>query len=66
MLRYFNGTIISTSFVPLLPVLPVTFSLILNKLLFALASVKSTILPSAAFTGGSLLKYCHRFPDVFE
>ena len=45
--RYFNGTIISTFFVPLLPVWPVDFSLRLKDSELALASVKSVIAPSS-------------------
>ena len=43
LLRYFNSTIISTSFVPLPPVLPVIFCLVLNELVVALFALKSTI-----------------------
>ena len=55
LLKYFNGTIISTSFVlSSAGVFPVIFILALNdsdltKLLF-----------------GSSLYYCHKLPDVFE
>ena len=48
LLTYFNGTIISTFFVPILPVWPVIFSVILNKLVIALAPVKSVVVLSAA------------------
>ena len=49
LLKYFNGTIISTSFVPILPVKPVILSLSLNdamlsaawKLAIATATVKA-------------------------
>ena len=55
LLKYFNGTIISTSFVlPLSGVFPVIFTLDLNDLEFARLSL------------GSSLYYCHKLPEVFE
>ena len=56
LLRYFNGTIISTSFVPSLTVCPVTFCSKLNQALLMLASGK-LIIAAASFTAGSSLKY---------
>ena len=50
LLRYFNGTIISTSSELLLPFSPVILSLILNELVIALAGVNSRILPLALST----------------
>ena len=47
LLKYLNGTIVSTLFLPLAPVTPVVFFFVLNeallprKLLAALASVKA-------------------------
>ena len=71
LLKYFNGTIISTSTLPaILPLLlsaavwPVIFVLKLNESV-ALAPLKSTILPSL-FTAGISLQYYHKLPDVFE
>ena len=55
LLKYFSGTIISTSFtLLLLGVFPVIFILDLNDL-------ESSILLSS----GSSLKYCRKLPDVF-
>ena len=51
LFRYFNGTIISTFFVPLLSVWLVIFSLILIAL---------------AAKAGSSRQYCYKIPDVFE
>ena len=62
LLKYLNGTIVSTLFLPLAPVTPVVFCSELNeallprKLLAALASVKA----------GLSLYYYHKIPDVFE
>ena len=44
LLRCFNGTVISTSFVPLFPVSPVISSLNLNEILLLLSLGKSVIL----------------------
>ena len=44
LLRYFDGTIISTSFKPLFILSPVIFSLNLNKILLLLSAGKSIIL----------------------
>ena len=41
LFRYFDGTIVSTFFVPLLPVLPVIFPLISNESEISLAALKS-------------------------
>ena len=57
LLRYFNGTIISTLIIPSLIVWPVIFVLKLNESA-ALAPLKSTISP-ALFTAGISLQYCH-------
>ena len=62
--KYFNGTIISTSFVPSFSVWPVIFSLKLNERV-RLASPKSSISP-LLFTADISLQYCHKLPDVFE
>ena len=56
---------ISTLFVSSLSVSPVIFSLILNELVVASASLKSTF-PLLAFTAGSSLPCCHKIPHVFE
>ena len=63
LLKYFNGTNISTSFVPSFSVRPVIFALNLNE---------SVVLPSAkikisslAFRSGISLPYCHKLPVVF-
>ena len=62
LLKYFNGTIISTSFVPLLSsVWPVIFSLESNKSV-QLSKAKSTVSP-LLFTGGMSLQYCHKLPN---
>ena len=67
MLRYFNDTIISTIFLPLLSVLPgVFFSLILNESVVALSALKATIASSVGFEPGSFSQYCHKIPDVFK
>ena len=65
LLRFFNYTIISTTFAPLSPVLPVISSFILNESVIPLASVKSVI-ALLAFKAGSPLQYCYNFPDAFE
>ena len=62
LLKYFNGTIIATSFLVTLSVLPVIFSLNLYKLVIALALVNSAITSAA----GSSLQYLHKRLDVFE
>ena len=62
LFKYFNGTIISTSFLVTLSVLPVSFSLNLYKLVIALALVNSAITSAA----GSSLQYLHKRLDVFE
>ena len=64
LLRYFNGTIISTFFVPFLPAWPVIYSFILNELVSTLTSLK-LISPLLAKAGSSL-QYCYKIPDVFE
>ena len=71
LLRYFSGTIISTSTLPaILPSLllaavwPVILVLKLNESV-ALAPSKSVISPSLS-TAGTSLQYCYKFPDAFE
>ena len=54
LLRYFNGTIISTSIIPSLLVWPVIFVLKLNESV-ALAPLKLTVFP-ALFTAGISLQ----------
>ena len=51
LLRYFNGTIISTFFVTLAPVAPVIFRLYLKDLLLWSAPVKSTTVPALFIDG---------------
>ena len=70
LLRYFSGTIISTSTLPaILPLLllaavwPVILVLKLNESV-ALAPSKSVISPSLS-TAGIFLQYCYKLPDVF-
>ena len=65
LLRHFDGTIISTSFVPPFPVCPVICCLNLNEALFLLLVGKSIILPLLSRAGSSLW-YCHKLPDVFK
>ena len=50
---------------PLLPVGQVIFSLILNKLVIALAALKSVIASSSS-RACSFLQYCRKIPDVLE
>ena len=65
LLRYFNGTIISTFFMsPSSLVVPIIFYLKLSESV-SLAPLKIIILPSL-FIAGISLQYCHRLPDVFE
>ena len=54
LLRYFNGTIISRSFVPTATVLPGTFYLNLHKGLLFLLSSKSKITSSTSKCGSNL------------
>ena len=54
LLRYFNETIISTSFAPLFPVCPVIFCVNLNEVLLLLSAGKSIILPLLSRAGSSL------------
>ena len=63
LLKYFNGTIISTSFVPSFPVRPVIFTLNLNESV-ALPSAKA-IITSLASRACISLQYCHKLPVVF-
>ena len=62
LLKYFNGAIILTFFVPLFPVEPVIFCLNLNETLFPGKLARAT----ASFKAGSSLLYCHKLPDVFQ
>ena len=65
-LKYFNGTIISTSIIPTSLDWPVTLVLKLNESVkVALVALKSTIAPSL-FTTDISLQYCYKLPDVFE
>ena len=65
LLKYFNGTIISTlSIFPPLLVWPGFFALELNESV-ALVSLKLTI-SSSLFTTGMSLQYCRKLPDVFK
>ena len=54
LLRYFNGIIISTSFVPQFPVCPVICYLKLNKILLLLLARKSIKLLLFSRTGSPL------------
>ena len=54
LLKYFNGTIISTSFVLQSAVLPVVFLLNINEALLLLAGGKLAIAPLASKNGSSL------------
>ena len=66
LLKYFNGTIISTSCIlPSSQVWPVIFVLKLNESV-ALAPLKSTIFLSSFTAVISLQHYYHKLPDVFE
>ena len=60
LLTYFNGTIIATSFMSLAFVCPVMFSLILNKSVIELATVKLKTAP-VLFRAGSSLQHCQKF-----
>ena len=51
LLRYFNGTVISTFFVTLAPAAPVIFRLYLKDLLLRLAPAKSTTVPALFIDG---------------
>ena len=64
LLKYFNGTIISTLIISLLLVWPVILFLKLSESV-TLAVLKLTISPSL-FTAGISLQYYHKLPDVFE
>ena len=71
LLRYFSGTIISTSTLP--GISPLTLSVTVWLVIFALklnesvalAPLKSTIAPPL-FTAGISVQYFHKPPDVFE
>ena len=64
LLRYFNGTYISTLFVPSLPVWHVIFSLALNKLVLLVAS-KLSVVPGSV-KAYSPLYYFRKRLVVFE
>ena len=64
LLKYFNGTIISTFLVPSSRVWPFMFSLKLNESV-RLPSSKSIVLP-LLYTAGMSLQYYHKLQDVFE
>ena len=65
LLRYFNGTIISTFSLPLPPDWPAIFSSNLNELVSALTSSKPVISPLSAKACSSL-QYCYKIQYVFE
>ena len=56
--------VLQKCFVPVSPVLPVTFTLKLNESV-RLFSAKLTI-PLLLVTAGISIQYCHKLPDVFE
>ena len=62
LLKYFNGAIILTAFLPLFLVKSVIFCLYLNE---ALLPAKFSRAP-ASVKAGSTLKYCYKLPDIFE
>ena len=64
LLKYFNGTIISTFFVPAAADLSVVFCLNLNEAL--LSAVEKLSIAPASVKSGSSLWYCHKLSDVFE
>ena len=66
LLTYFNGIIISSSFVPLLFVCSVNFYLNLNELLLSLLSAGKSIMRLLLSKAGSSLSDCHKLPDIFE
>ena len=61
LLKYFNGTIISRSFVPLPTIWPVIFCLNLNE---SVLSGKLSIAPTPVKVGSSLIY--HKLQDVFN
>ena len=63
LLQYFNGTIISTSFVPPFPVSSVIFALNLNE--SVVLSSEKIVISSLAFRAGISLQYCYKLPVVF-
>ena len=50
---------------PLLPVLPVISSFMLNELVSALSAVQSAVAPLSS-TAGLFLQYFDKIPDYFE
>ena len=65
LIRYFNGNVIETLFIPAAPVLLAIFCLNLNETLLLLSSGKS-IIASLASKASSSLKYYKKRLDVFE
>ena len=65
LLAYFNGIIISISFVPPFPVCSVICCLNLKEILLLLLAGKSIILLLLSRAGSSLY-YCQKPPYVFE
>ena len=63
VLKYFNGALILTFFVPPFPVLSAIFVLNLSEVLLLFSLEKSAISP-LSFINGSSLYYCHKLPDV--
>ena len=63
VLKYFNGALILTFFVPPFPVLSAIFVLNLSEVLLLFSVEKSAISP-LSFINGSSLYYCHKLPDV--
>ena len=63
VLKYFNGALILTFFVPPFRVLSAIFVLNLSEVLLLFSVEKSAISP-LSFINGSSLYYCHKLPDV--
>ena len=63
VLKYFNGALILTFFVPPFPVLSAIFVLNLSEVLLLFSVEKSAISP-LSFINGSSLYYCHKLPHV--
>ena len=62
LLRYFNGTIIATLFVPPLLIWPVFFLFFCFFCFFVVVFFNFSLWSTA----DSSLQYCHKIPDVFE
>ena len=60
--KYFNGTIISTLFVPLSPVWRVIFTLKLNESVIILTKINNHTIIYNSY----ILHYYHKLPDAFE